>query len=164
MGALDKAVVEHLLDPGGANDPFEKVEECLVVSSRGRTPLWECPCRDCWRMEQRLNEGMDIEDERVTYQEWKAARVEITPVIPEDIRIDRDDDDEMGYPWHVIVDMRRDNSTANYEWSDAVVAKLGTLDFQADPETSCSYFYLKTEADAKFVATVVRSVWEAGLT
>lgn len=92
-------------------------------------------------------------------EERQAAAVD-----PEEpIMIDRDPDDDMGYPWHVIVDMRRDDTTANYEWTDAVKAKLGDLDIMADPETSCSYFYCKTEADAKFVATVVRSVWEAGL-
>lgn len=73
MGAMDKAVVEHLLDPGGANDPFKKPVECVCVPSGGRIPLWECPCRECWKLQTDLNKSMDIETE--TYQEWKAARL-----------------------------------------------------------------------------------------
>lgn len=74
MGDMDRAVVEHLLDPGGANDPFAKVEECKVFADpKHQTPLWECPCRECWKLETDLNKSMDIETE--TYQEWKAARL-----------------------------------------------------------------------------------------
>lgn len=69
------------------------------------------------------------------------------------------------YQWHVIVDMRQDDSTANYEWSDAVKAKAreAGLDIEADPETSCSYFYCRNEADAKKVKEIVQQVWAEGL-
>lgn len=68
-------------------------------------------------------------------------------------------------PWHVVVDMRENNDQTNYQWSDKLMnyVKAVGWDVEADPETSCSYFYCMDEAHAKMVAELVQAVWDEGL-
>ena len=50
--------------------------ECAVAADKtGQTPLWDCPCRECWKLEQDLNDMLDIE--REAYNQWKADRTEV---------------------------------------------------------------------------------------
>jgi len=50
--------------------------ECRVSADKtGQTPLWECPCRECWRLERDINRSLDIETE--IYTQWKADRTEV---------------------------------------------------------------------------------------
>ena len=50
--------------------------ECAVAADKtGQTPLWDCPCRECWKLEQDLNDMLDIPKEK--YSEWKADRTEV---------------------------------------------------------------------------------------
>lgn len=39
--------------------------------------LWDCPCRECWRLEQDLIDHGNVFDDRAepeTYAEWKENR------------------------------------------------------------------------------------------
>jgi len=111
-----------------------------------------------------LNDIMDRAN--VPYVVVDASSVRLRDPEPEPIKIWPPADYMDGpYQWHVVVDMRRSNNDANYEWSDVVVAKAKErgLDIEDDPETSCSYFYCRTEEDAQAVSELVRLTWAEGL-
>lgn len=36
------------------------------------TPLWECPCRECWKLEMEINDILDIPG--IAYDEWVRER------------------------------------------------------------------------------------------
>lgn len=43
--------------------------ECIAGTPHevwGETPLWECGCRECWRLEMDITDS----DDKVTYAEW----------------------------------------------------------------------------------------------
>lgn len=45
---------------------------CIVDDN---TPLWECPCRECWALEMDLcDPDNDRDSQRVTYKEWREER------------------------------------------------------------------------------------------
>lgn len=64
MGAIDLQVAAYLLDLPSAFDPL-----CIVDDS---TPLWDCPCRECWKLEMDLNKTLG--GPQVTYSSWKGER------------------------------------------------------------------------------------------
>ena len=44
-------------------------------NGEAEVPLWECPCRECWALEQGAIHSCDeMEDSRETYSEWALAR------------------------------------------------------------------------------------------
>lgn len=63
MGALDGEVAAHLLDMPSASNP-----PCVASD---KIPLWECPCRACWRLEQDIKFDDELGE---TYAEWRAER------------------------------------------------------------------------------------------
>ena len=47
--------------------------ECIANSDTSKgpeVPLWDCPCRECWRLEQDITDP----EGQVTYAEWKDER------------------------------------------------------------------------------------------
>jgi len=38
-------------------------------------PLWECPCRECWKLEMELLGSFDdMKDQRVSWRVWRKER------------------------------------------------------------------------------------------
>jgi len=66
VSKMDVEVAKFLLgDPSGFDPP------CQV---RDSVPLWECPCRECWELEMLLCDHLGIDDQKVTYTEWRKER------------------------------------------------------------------------------------------
>jgi hypothetical protein len=71
--------------------------------------------------------------------------------------------DEPPITWDVVGDLRRpdiDIGDDNYMYSDEVTKRARALNirFEEDPESSCSYFYCKTEAGAKRIVKIADEV------
>lgn len=64
--------------------------------------------------------------------------------------------------WTLQVDMRRDDTETNHEWSKEVErqANLLGLDVSRDSESSCSFFYTSTESQANSVAALIRQIMD----
>lgn len=63
MSKIDGEVAAHLM---GAPSAFDG--ECIASD---KIPLWECPCRECWKLEQDIKFDDELGE---TYAEWRAER------------------------------------------------------------------------------------------
>jgi hypothetical protein len=68
-----------------------------------------------------------------------------------------DDDDPQH--WSVIGDLRVGHD-ANYDFTEPIMAaaRAAGLTVEADPETSCSYFYCPDEATARSVVEIINEI------